>query len=206
MRLSDVGVFIRGVGYDPSSDLRARRSKNTVDLLRANNVQNARIVSDDLQFVHRRRVRADQYLQPGDILICAANGSKRLVGKSAQLVSPPAQPSTFGAFMMVYRPDPAVIVPGFAAQQFLTKAYRDWVDLLLAGSSINNLRPSDVGDFQFELPPLEEQQRITAVLADADASIDALQHRLDKAWDIKQGMVQRLLPDRTRSPIEEEVT
>lgn len=197
-RLRDLGTMIRGVGYDPRHDLYARRTTETVDLLRANNVQAGRIVHDDVQHVHRRRVRSDQYLRNGDVLICAANGSKRLVGKAAQLWEP--RQLTFGAFMMAYRPSPAKVVPQYVSYHFHTKAYRDWVELLLAGSSINNLRPSDLGALSIVLPPRGEQERVAAALADYDNLIHSLQRLIAKKQAMKQGMVQQLLAGTVRLP------
>jgi type I restriction enzyme, S subunit len=48
------------------------------------------------------------------------------------------------------------------------------------------------------LPPVEEQAAIAAVLSDTDAEITALEERLDKSRQIKQGMMQELLTGRIR--------
>ena len=48
------------------------------------------------------------------------------------------------------------------------------------------------------LPDLEEQTAIATVLSDMDAEIEALEHRRDKARQIKQGMMQQLLTGRVR--------
>lgn len=48
--------------------------------------------------------------------------------------------------------------------------------------------------------PLEEQAAIASILSDMDAEIQALQQRLSKTRQIKQGMMQELLTGRTRLP------
>lgn len=48
------------------------------------------------------------------------------------------------------------------------------------------------------LPPIKEQRAIAGVLSDMDAEIAALEQRLRKTNDIKQGMVQQLLTGRIR--------
>ena len=196
VELSSVGGTVRGVSYAPEH-LSPTPSDETIDLFRANNVQESRLLLSDLQYVHKSRVRADQYLRAGDVLICSSNGSKQLVGKAA-VVPVLVDGSTFGAFMMVFRPDAGRAVPDYVALQFQTKAYRDWIELLLAGSSINNLRPADVGAFEIVLPARDEQERIADTVADFDAEIAGLANRLDSARAIKQGMVQELLTGRTR--------
>ena len=49
-----------------------------------------------------------------------------------------------------------------------------------------------------KLPNVSEQKAITTVLSDMDTEIEALEHRRDKARQIKQGMMQELLTGRTR--------
>lgn len=196
LRLGDLGGTVRGVGYDPGSDLRQRRQADTVDLLRANNIQRSRLDLKDLQFVHRRRVRHDQYLRCGDVLICAANGSKRLVGKAALIEETPALPMTFGAFMMVYRPRASAVLPAYAFLHFETKAYRDWIELLLTGSSINNLRPSDLAAFEIAIPERAEQERLAAIFRDVDTEIAVIEQRLKSIVAIRRGMTQELFTGR----------
>ena len=50
------------------------------------------------------------------------------------------------------------------------------------------------------IPSHDEQVAIATVLVDADAEIDTLYRRLEKAKDIKTGMMQELLTGRTRLP------
>lgn len=192
--------MIRGVSYDPDVDLSPSPNSDTVDLLRATNVQDGQLTLQDVRHVHRRRVRAEQYLRDEDVLICSANGSKRLVGKAAQVQGTETGSLTFGAFMMTFRPDPREAVPDFMAQHFHTKAYRDWVELLLAGSSINNLRPTDLADFTIQLPSTSEQERIVDVLTDSHQLIAVLERLRFKKKVITRGMMQQILTGRTRLP------
>ncbi|TPG26129.1 restriction endonuclease subunit S [Mycolicibacterium hodleri] len=53
------------------------------------------------------------------------------------------------------------------------------------------------------VPGRDEQERIAAILIDADDELDALGSRLTKARDIKAGMMQQLLTGRTRLPVAE---
>jgi len=55
-----------------------------------------------------------------------------------------------------------------------------------------------VGGYRIQLPEVDEQTAIAAVLTDADADIRVLQQRADKAREIRQGMMQELLTGRTR--------
>ena len=53
------------------------------------------------------------------------------------------------------------------------------------------------------LPTKKEQTAIATVLSDMDIELDALQQRLNKTQQIKQGMMQELLTGKTRLPVED---
>ena len=52
------------------------------------------------------------------------------------------------------------------------------------------------------VPPFPEQDAIAAILSDMDAEIAALEAKLAKARQIKQGMMQELLTGRIRLPVD----
>jgi type I restriction enzyme S subunit len=57
---------------------------------------------------------------------------------------------------------------------------------------------SEVSEIEFPVPALGEQEEIGRVLAEMDAEIEALEARLEKARQVKQGMMQELLTGRVR--------
>ena len=127
-----------------------------------------------------------------------ANGSKALVGKAGLFVADDGYEYTFGAFMGCFRTICSKAHPAFIFHLFLTAQYRSYINNLLVGSSINNLRPSSIESLKFSTPTLIEQTAIAAVLSDIDAEIDALEKRRAKTAALKQGMMQELLTGRTR--------
>ena len=54
------------------------------------------------------------------------------------------------------------------------------------------------------MPPIAEQRAIVEVLRDSETEIEVLQRRLDKARNIKTGMMQQLLTGRVRLPADTE--
>lgn len=69
---------------------------------------------------------------------------------------------------------------------------------LVTGSTVYHLYASDMRNFTFGLPSLPEQTAIAEVLSDMDAEIEALETKLAKARQVKQGMMQELLTGRIR--------
>jgi len=197
-RLGDAGKCLRGVSYRGDSDLSRHDTANTKRLLRSNNVRNAIVVTDEVQFVNAARVSKDQILRKNDILICLANGSKALVGKAGIYTVTDGYEYTFGAFMGCFRTGCAEANPAYVFYLFLTERYREYVNNLLAGSSINNLRPSSIESFEFSMPPLPEQNAIVEVLLGIDAELQKLEHQRSKTLEVKQGMMQQLLTGAVR--------
>lgn len=197
-RLVHVGRCLRGVSYRGDSDLSPHDTAYTKRLLRSNNVQDALVVASEVQFVNTARVSSSQVLKNGDILICMANGSKALVGKAGLYSINDGYDYTFGAFMGCFRTDATIAHPAFVFSLMQTGRYRDYINNLLAGSSINNLRPSSIESLEFSFPPISEQTAIASLLVDMDAELAALEQRLGKTRTLKQGMMQELLTGRTR--------
>jgi type I restriction enzyme, S subunit len=197
-RLGITGKCLRGVSYNGDADLSVHDTATTKRLLRSNNVRGATVVTTDVQYVTADRVAAHQILTQGDILICMANGSKALVGKAGRFDLDDGYDYTFGAFMGCFRTSASDADPTFVFYLFQTGRYRDFVNDLLAGSSINNLKPSSIESLEFGFPPLSEQTAIAAVLSDMDAELAALEARRDKTRALKRGMMQELLTGRTR--------
>jgi type I restriction enzyme S subunit len=197
-RLGDFGKCLRGVSYKGDSDLSTHDTSHTKRLLRSNNVQNAVVVTDEVQFVNAARVSSHQILQLDDILICMANGSKALVGKAGIFMLSDGHEYTFGAFMSCFRTNSAEANPTFVFYLFLTARYRDYINNLLAGSSINNLRPSSIESLEFSTPPHPEQTAIASVLSEMDGELAVLEQRREKTRALKQAMMQELLTGRTR--------
>jgi len=198
-KLGALGECHRGVSYNPDADLSTFDKDSTVRLLRSNNVQSACIVINDIHFVDKGRVSHEQYLQRDDILICMANGSRDLVGKAGRFSMCDGFDYTFGAFMGCFRPDGLIADSAYVFYLFQTERYRRHISVLLAGSSINNLTPTSIEDFEIAAPKDKgEQTAIAQVLSDLDAEITEISGKLEKARQLKQGMMQELLTGRIR--------
>lgn len=72
-----------------------------------------------------------------------------------------------------------------------------------SGTTVKHLSHGDVASIEIDLPFLNEQRAIAAVLSDMDAEIEALDVRRAKTQQLKQGMMQELLTGRTRLVVKE---
>lgn len=196
-KLGEMGICYRGVSYDPTSDLESSQSIRTYTLLRSTNIQKGQLSLNELQYVKKYKVRPFQVIKESDILICMANGSKQLVGKAALMKNVTSDLFTFGAFMGVFRVHPSVD-PLFVFALMESESYRSYIDVLLSGSSINNLNGSSIESMEFKIPDEVGQKKISSVLESIIYEIDSLQAKLSKLYSQKQGMMQALLTGKIR--------
>ena len=197
LNLRAFGEVIRGVSYKPEFDLLSNDSETSFRLLRSNNIFLSRINFDNTYIVSGNCVSQNQILLSGDILICMANGSKQLVGKSALFLSDQLHNYTFGAFMGAYRP----VRPNeglYISYLFQTERYRNLIELALAGSSINNLTPKAIMEMEFDFPGEQERSRISEILNAVDLELKSLEAEMYKYECIKQGMKHDLLTGKVR--------
>lgn len=197
----ELGCFVecvRGVSYKGNLDLFSSENNKTIRLLRSNNIQEAKFNSNDVQYIARDIVRANQILNKFDIMICMANGSKSLVGKNCIFNDNLNKKYTFGAFMSCLRAIKPEINMHYIFYLLNSTQYWDNIALLLSGSSINNLRPSDILEMKFYFPTIAEQKAIASILSDMDNEIEVLEQKLAKTRQLKQGMMQQLLTGKIR--------
>ncbi len=83
---------------------------------------------------------------------------------------------------------------------YLKSAYfKDQIDLMITGGAQPNFGPAHLKRIFIPLPPTKaEQEAIAEALSDMDAEITALEIKLTKAREIKQGMMHNLLTGRIR--------
>lgn len=167
--LSEVADLVRGVSY-PKRDAREEPAPGFIPMLRATNIQDARLVLDsDLVFVAERNVSPDQLLRQGDIIVATSSGSKHLVGKSGHLHA--AWLGSFGAFCATVRPRPG-IHPRYLALFLQAPAYWRQITKKALGVNINNLRLGDLKSVELPLPPLDVQESIVAELEKQFSCLD----------------------------------
>ena len=93
-RIRNISQSYIGLTYSPTDV----SSRGTI-VLRSSNIQDGKIVLNDVVRVSKEISKKLQ-VEKNDIIICARNGSAKLVGKSA-VVTDVTEPMTFGAFMAI---------------------------------------------------------------------------------------------------------
>ena len=158
--LSMIGSTNIGLTYKPTDIV-----TNGTMVLRSSNIINGKIDLTDLVRVNST-IRENQYIQENDILICARNGSKALVGKCA-IYENANEKASFGAFMAVYRSRFFRYVYYFLNSEFFRNTFSND-----DSKQINQLTQDMIKNTTIPLPPFAEQKRIVDEIEKIFATLD----------------------------------
>ncbi|MBR1443801.1 MAG: restriction endonuclease subunit S [Firmicutes bacterium] len=150
--LSMIGQTNIGLTYHPTDIV-----TNGTMVLRSSNIVNGKLDFNDLVRVNTN-IRESQYVKINDILICARNGSKSLVGKCA-IIKDISEKASFGAFMAIYRTVFYEYVYYFLNTNLFREVFYDG-----NSTTINQLTQAMIKSARIPLPPYSEQCRIVKKL------------------------------------------
>ena len=148
-RVRNVSNSYIGLTYKPT-DI---DKKGTI-VLRSCNIRNGKLALDDIVRVSSS-ISEKLLIEENDIIICARNGSKRLVGKSALIRNLP-EPMTFGAFMAICKTPIYEYMFAYLQSDLFFGQLRDVSNT----TTIYQLTQNKFNDFLIPIPPIKEQERI----------------------------------------------
>ena len=165
--LSMIGTTNIGLTYRPT-DI----DTQGIIVLRSCNIVNDEINLTDLVRV-RTSIRENQFVQKDDILICARNGSRSLVGKCA-LIPELDEKVSFGAFMAVYRTPYFKYIVHFLRSNFFRRVFDS-----SNSTAINQLTQDMIKRAVVPLPPLAEQLRMVDKITELFEILNCIEESLN---------------------------
>lgn len=175
----------RGLTYKPSDiadvGIRVLRSSNiNGDVFSLN--------TDDV-YVNKEAVKIP-LLENGDILVTAANGSTKLVGKHA-IVSDINNNTVHGGFMLSISTRKNYFINAWMS----SFEYRKILSLVQGGNgAIGNLSKPMLESATITLPGDEEQMKLGAFFKTLDDTITLHQRKLDQLNQLKEALLQQMFP------------
>ena len=141
VKLKDIASYRIGLTYKPEDIC-----MDGVPVFRSGNIQNSTLVEENLVYV-KKEVSENLLLKRNDILMCARNGSKNLVGKVALINISENYKITYGAFMMGIRSE----FYAYLIEYFKSPAFRRYVT---AGetTTINQITTRMLNSISLPLP------------------------------------------------------
>ena len=166
-------------------------------LITGTDFDNGQVNWKSCAYVSKARYEQDSNIKirPQDILI-SKDGT---IGKVAYLGMIP-KAGTLNSGIFVIRANDRKIDQVFLSKIFMSFYFEEFLNRLVAGSTINHLYQKDFVKFCFPLPNSEEQTAIATALSDVDSLISALTKKIEKKKAIKQGIMQQLLTGKKRLP------
>lgn len=143
----------------------------------------------------------DRYAQDPNIQV--SNGDLLLtkdgtIGKVAYITDL-SRPATLNSGVFVVKPITDAYTAHFMFYVLESSVFKDFLQQLSAGSTINHLYQKDLVKFDLFVPPTKaEQEAIADILFDMDSDIHKLEEKLSKYQKVKQGMMEELLTGKVR--------
>jgi type I restriction enzyme S subunit len=196
--VGEVADFIRGITFKPT-DLVSPDERDAIVCMRTKNIQND-LDTSDIIAVPTKFVRRDElFLRPGDLLISSAN-SWELVGKTVMVGELPYQ-STAGGFIAIIRAKANRVHPRFLFHWI--RDPRTQTAIRNCGRQTTNISNLSVDQFlalRLPIPPLQEQQKVAAMLDKADAVRKKRNEALKLADDFLRSVFIEMFGDPVSNP------
>lgn len=176
----------RGLTYTPNNIV-----ENGVRVLRSSNIdEDVFTISNEDVFVTPNCVNIC-YAKDGDILVTAANGSPRLVGKHAIIRNTGSIPVVAGGFMYLVTSQESEFLNASMSSNW----YWSFIKIGVAGGngSIGNLNRNDLEETVFPIPSLkEERDMIASYFTSLDSQITLQTQHLEKLKQIKSACLDNM--------------
>ena len=184
-KLGKVVELKRGLTYKPTSVV-----KKGIRVLRSSNIDGDTFKKkEDDVFVDENSVTIP-YVQFGDILITAANGSSKLVGKHAVIED--NEKMVHGGFMLLARSKQYNFLNALLSSEW----YSRFINVSVSGGNgaIGNLSKGNLEKEIVLFPSLHEQTAIGSFFQDIDQLISLQQRRLEVLKEQKKTYLKLLFP------------
>ena len=181
VRLGDICESNIGLTYTPQN------IKNSgIPVLRSSNIQNGIIDYNDLVYLDEKlQIKESCFVKIGDILMCARNGSSKLVGKVAIIEK---ERMVFGAFMTIIRSK----YNPFLKIYFESAIFRRQLEGV-STTTINQITQDKLKNFLIPLPPLSEQKQIVSILDSLIGLADSFDKTKEELKRIEKRIEKSLL-------------
>lgn len=184
--LSQVEVR-RGLTYKPNDV----RSKGARVLRSSNIVDDSFVISDDDVFVSKDVINIPR-VSNGDILVTAANGSTKLVGKHAIIKNlPDDEIVVHGGFMLLFKTEQNYFVNAWMS----SNEYKRVLQFVQGGNgAIGNLSSAILKSTKMSVPSFSEQSAIGSLFSTFDDLLARYKDNLTNYQSLKATMLAKMFP------------
>ena len=181
------------------SDLKASEYvASGVPIIRLQNIKPGLFIQKEIQFVSENKAKelSRHNYQPGDLVIAKLGdpcGVAAVVPKSTS-------PGIIVADVVRFRGDPSRVDHFFISYFLNSPAGRRQIDAMAKGTTRQRCNLSDLKSIKIDLPPIEEQKRIAAILNKADSLLRKRQQAIRLAEDFLRASFLDMFGDPVTNP------
>lgn len=148
-----------------------------------------------------KRVASTSLLNEGDVVFVDASEDDEGASKHVVILNTDGQPFISGLHTIVAKAKTQELAHDYLCHCFHTKAIKNQFRFFAVGTKVSGISKTNIAKITMPVPAITEQISIAAILSDMNAEVAALEIRLGKARQIKQGMMQALLTGAIRLPL-----
>jgi type I restriction enzyme S subunit len=145
-----------------------------------------------------RNLVSSALILDGDLIMADASEDYQGIGKSVEIFNIRNKKIVAGLHTFLLRDKNKILADGFRGYLHAISTVKAAFDRLATGLKVYGISKNNLTTIFLPVPSIEEQTAIAKILADMDSEIQALEKRLNKTRQIKQGMMQELLTGKTR--------
>lgn len=136
-------------------------------------------------------------LQNGDIVL-ADTAEDNSVGKVTEVVHADKIKCVSGLHTICLRPHAGIFASGYLGYFMNSSVYHNQLIPYIQGIKVSSISKQAIKETVVYAPEIEKQKEVVSILTDMDKEIDALADKLQKYYQIKQGMMLELLTGNIR--------
>lgn len=192
--VKDLGVFYSGLSGKGKSDFGCGTAHYITFL---NVLTNTKININALERVRVSEGESQNTVKKGDLFFNTSSETPEEVGMCAALLDD-VENTYLNSFCFGLRITNPEMYPLFLSYYFNSQEGRQIMKVLAQGATRYNLSKTNFSETIITVPDKEEQIAIAHLLLDMDVEIDTLFAKLEKARNMKKGMMSELLTGRIR--------
>ncbi|EHR8495068.1 restriction endonuclease subunit S [Serratia marcescens] len=149
-----------------------------------------------------KKLVSSSFLENGDVIMADASEDYSGIGKSIEVCNIGNKKIVAGLHTYLLRDKYKQLSDGYRGYLHSNVNVKKIIDQLATGMKVFGISKNNLLSVPVPVPPKQEQTAIATILSDMDAELTALERKLAKVRDIKQGMMQQLLTGRIRLPLD----
>ncbi|MFT9496786.1 restriction endonuclease subunit S [Anaerosolibacter sp.] len=189
--LGEIGTFSKGAGVKKDESLSGK-----LPCVRYGEIYTRHndYIKKYYSFISDEVAKTSRKVKMGDILFAGSGETKEDIGKCVAIINDEE----------VYAGGDIVILTPKGANSLFLGYYLNSPDIVKQksskgqGDAVVHIGTRSLEEIEINLPGIEEQAHIATILSDMDSEIAALEAKLNKYRQIKQGMMENLLTGRIR--------